>query len=130
MSNKAEGNKFEREFCEILSDAGFWAHRLKDDAYGQPADIIAVKNDTAYLIDCKVCSRGKFNLNRIESNQHTAMELWADCGNNEGLFALKLDEEIYILSKHVIDCDIDRSTIDENDMRVYGYTIKEWLTRC
>ena len=54
MSNKKLGNSFEAELCEILSQHGFWAHNLAQNAAGQPADVIAVKDGEAFLIDCKV----------------------------------------------------------------------------
>lgn len=56
-SNRKTGTTFESELCEILSQNGFWAHNLAQNSAGQPADVIAVRNKTAYLIDCKVCSR-------------------------------------------------------------------------
>ena len=37
------GNEFEREFCEMLSKDGFWAHFMGGSKNGQPADIIAVR---------------------------------------------------------------------------------------
>ena len=49
-SNKKLGNLFEREFCEILAQHGFWVHNLTQNANGQPADIIAVRNGQAYLV--------------------------------------------------------------------------------
>ena len=59
MSNKKLGNSFESELCEILSMYGFWCHNLAQNSAGQPADVIAVRNGKAYLIDCKVCSTDK-----------------------------------------------------------------------
>ena len=53
-SNRKTGTTFESELCEILSQNGFWAHNLAQNSAGQPADVIAVRNKTAYLIDCKV----------------------------------------------------------------------------
>lgn len=82
-TNKKLGNTFEAELCEILFKHGFWSHNLAQNAAGQPADVIAVKHKTPYLIDCKVCSRGKFPLSRVEENQHLSMELWKMCGNDE-----------------------------------------------
>lgn len=64
-SNRKTGTTFESELCEILSQNGFWAHNLAQNSAGQPADVIAVRNKTAYLIDCKVCSRNKYSLSRI-----------------------------------------------------------------
>ena len=66
MNNKQAGNEFEREFCEILSKDGFWAHFMGGNRNGQPADIIAVRNEKAYLIDAKDCQNDRFVLSRIE----------------------------------------------------------------
>lgn len=53
MNNKQSGNEFEREFCEMLSKDGFWSHFMGGSKNVQPADIIAVRNKKAYLIDVK-----------------------------------------------------------------------------
>lgn len=97
MNNKQAGNEFEREFCEMLAKDGFWAHFMGGNKNGQPADIIAVRNERAYLIDAKDCQNDRFVISRIEDNQHMAMRKWELCGNNQGLFALKTSEGIYML---------------------------------
>ena len=97
MSNKKLGNSFEQEFCEILFEKGFWVHNLAQNASGQPADVIAVRQGIAHLIDCKVCSNGKFPLSRIEENQHMAMRMWMSCGNGSAWFALKVGDDIYMI---------------------------------
>ena len=97
MNNKKSGNQFEAELCEILSEHGFWTHNFAQNSAGQPADVIAVKNGNAYLIDCKVCSNDKFALSRIEENQELAMKLWHDCDNGTGWFALKFGDNIYMV---------------------------------
>ena len=90
MSNKSEGNAFETKLCSILAENGFWAHNFANRAEGQPADIIAVKNNTAYLIDCKLCEKEYFRLDRVEENQETAMSHWNGCGNYFAYFAIRL----------------------------------------
>ena len=67
MSNKKIGNGFEAEFCEKLFQNGYWVHNLSQNAAGQPADVVAVKNGVPYLIDCKVCSGKVFSVSRIIS---------------------------------------------------------------
>ena len=57
MNNKQAGNEFEREFCEMLSKDGFWSRFMCGSKNGQPADIIAVRNERSYLIDAKDCKR-------------------------------------------------------------------------
>lgn len=90
MSNSKIGAAFERKLCRMLSEYGFWVHRVSQNIVGQqPADIIAVKNGKAYLIDCKVCCRDFFTLDRMEPNQRSAMELWMKCGNSIPFFALE-----------------------------------------
>ena len=97
MSNKKIGNDFENEFCEILSENGFWVHNFAQNQAGQPADVIAVRDGGSFLIDCKVCITGRFQLNRIEENQQLAMQHWVDTGNEEAWFALKIENCIVMM---------------------------------
>lgn len=128
MSNKKLGNSFESELCEILAAEGFWAHNLTQNSAGQPADVIAVKNGEAFLIDCKVCSQGKFQYSRIEENQDLSMELWHDCGNGYGLFALKFDTAIYMVDRESIrNCSHNYPAMTAELADMYGYTLEEWL---
>ena len=109
MSNRSLGENFEQELAEILFNNGYWVHRLKQNADGQPADIIAVKNRHAYLIDAKVCGNGYFDCNRIEPNQELAMRMWKNCGNQTGWFALKYDDSIMMLPAYVaLDPEVKR----------------------
>lgn len=130
-TNRKTGNTFEQEFCEILCQHGFWTHKMAQRAEGQPADVIAVKNKTAYLIDCKVCSRNKFPLSRVEENQHFAMEFWQMCGNGEGWFALKADNQIYMIP-HVtmIELSYGKATLNLDDIQQYGVLLGRWLSVC
>ena len=100
--NKKLGNDFEKELSEILYDAGYWVHLLNQNKNGQPADIIAVKDGGAYLIDAKVCSYEVFPFRRIEDNQHLAMDMWIECNNIEPYFALKCRNEIYMVGYRTI----------------------------
>lgn len=92
MSNRSEGTAFEGILCETLAKNGFWAHNMAQKASGQPADVIAVKANIAYLIDCKVCSKEYFRLDRIEENQESAMSLWHMCRNEFAYFAVRLPD--------------------------------------
>lgn len=97
MSNKSNGTEFEKEFAQILSDNGFWAHCIRDNQNGQPFDVIAAKNGETLVFDCKDCKNETFNLSRMEENQRNAMELWMQCGNSEGVFAVRYpDGTIYL----------------------------------
>ena len=102
MNNKQAGNNFEREFCEQLARDKFWAHFMGGSKNGQPADIIAVRNEHAYLIDAKDCQNDRFVLSRIEDNQHMAMRYWEMCGNNQGIFALNTSKGVYMLRYGVV----------------------------
>jgi Holliday junction resolvase len=133
MSNKKLGNSFEAELCEILSAYGFWCHNLAQNAAGQPADVIAVKNGKAYLIDCKVCSTDKgFALNRMEENQDLAMELWNECGNGQGWFAMKLPTgDIFMLPHFDIKaCRHTQSHLSPGDIFLTGKPLEKWVSKC
>lgn len=97
MSNKSNGTAFEKEFAQTLSQCGFWVHCIRDNENGQPFDVIAAKDGETRVFDCKDCQQGSFPLWRIEENQITAMRLWQECGNREGLFVLKLPSGIRLL---------------------------------
>ena len=133
MTNKKIGNDFESEFAEILSAYGFWVHQLSQNAAGQPADIIAVRNGKAYLIDCKVCSTDKgFALSRMESNQDFAMELWNECGNGQGWFAIKLPtNDIFMLPHFCIRAVKQmQSYMSPGEIFEMGKPIEKWVMKC
>ena len=132
MSNRAIGNSFEDDLCNILFSYGYWAHNLKQNNSGQPADVIAAKNKKAYLIDCKVCSNNTFVLSRIEENQDLAMDLWNDCGNGIGWFALKTtDDNIYMISHYVMKAYQDRKySLSAKEIFELGLPIEKWVKKC
>lgn len=128
MTNKKLGNSFESVFCEILFQQGFWCHNLAQNQAGQPADVIAVRNGKSYLIDCKVCSRGRFPFSRIEDNQHTAMRAWQESGNGTGWFALKCKGHIFMLDNDTLKAlSENQSSIGFEEMRTYGCELGEWV---
>ena len=129
--NKKIGNDFEQELCEKLSSHGFWTHNLAMNKAGQPADIIAVKNKIAYLIDAKVCSNDIFPLSRVEENQDLAMDLWKECGNGQGWFALLLGEQVYMLSHYVIKAYAERqSSLSAKEIFELGTPLEKWVAKC
>ena len=132
MSNKKLGNDFEQELCEKLSEYGFWTHNMAMNKSGQPADIIAVKNKVAYLIDAKVCSSRGFALSRVEENQTLAMELWKECGNGQGWFALKLPtNDIYMLPHICIQAYANlQAYLSFSEIHELGKPLGKWVTRC
>ena len=132
MSTKKLGNDFEQELCEKLSGYGFWVHLLNANKAGQPADIIAVKNKTAFLIDAKVCSSRGFALSRMEENQDLAMELWTECGNGQGWFALKVPtNEIYMIPHVVIRAyQRTQACLSFSEIHEIGKPLERWVTKC
>lgn len=130
-TNKKLGNTFETEFCEILGKHGYWVHNMAQNAAGQPADVIAVKNKLAYLIDCKVCSKNRFPLSRVEENQHFSMEFWSMCGNGEGWFALKAEDEIYMIPHYsMVELSYRQSSLNLTEIKEYGVKLEGWLESC
>ena len=131
-SNRAVGNAFEQELSELLYAYGFWCHRLTQDSAGQPADVIAVKNKTAYLIDCKDCSAKGFDLRRVEENQITAMQLWNECGNGQGWFAIKVPtDDIYMLPLFVVMAYKGRqSSLSYAEICELGKSLEVWVRKC
>lgn len=131
MNNKTIGNKFEQVLCEKLSEYGFWSHCMAMNKAGQPADIIAVKNHKAYLIDAKVCSNNTFPLSRVEENQDLAMDLWKERGNGIGWFALKLGDEIYMVSHYVIKAYTKKQkSLSANEISELGIPLERWAKKC
>lgn len=129
LINKKLGNDFEQELCEILYDAGYWVHLLNQNKNGQPADIIAVKNNRAFLIDAKVCTYEIFPFKRIEDNQQLAMDMWIECGNITPYFALKARNEVYMVSHDIIK-DLQKKgkkQLNFEDMNKYGVRLATWL---
>ena len=132
MNNKTLGNGFEQELCEKLSEYGYWVHNLAMNKAGQPADIIAVRNKIAYLIDAKVCSSKGFALSRVEENQELSMTLWEERGNGQGWFALKVPtNEIYMIPhvciqgyKHV------QSALSFTEIHELGKPLGKWVEKC
>ena len=126
------GNNFEQELCEKLSEYGFWTHNLAMNKAGQPADIIAVKDKKAYLIDAKVCSNRGFALSRVEENQELAMTLWYERGNGQGWFALRVPTgEIYMLPHLCIQAYKGRqSLLSFNEIHELGKPLGKWVTKC
>lgn len=131
-TNKTIGNKFETDFCNLLYKKGFWVLNISQNQAGQPSDVIAVKNQRAYLIDCKVCENDRFSFSRIEENQHTSMTFWKQCGNHYGLFALRLtDGEIYILDHElIISLSIGQASINRELIEHYGTPVERWVENC
>lgn len=127
-SNKKIGNSFEEELCNFLYSRGFWAHNFVQSKDGQPADVIAVRNGKAYLIDCKVCSDDFFKFSRMEENQLNSMTLWEECGNGKGLFAISMNYQIFILTKdECLELLREKKQVNYSTLMEKYQTIYDWL---
>jgi Holliday junction resolvase len=98
MNNKKLGTEFEREVVKLLSQKGYWVHFITPDARGsQPFDIIASRNDSPFVIDCKTSATKWFNISRLEDNQIMAFELWLKKGNKYAFVVIKYNGKIYCI---------------------------------
>ena len=132
MTNKTLGNNFEQLLCEKLSEYGFWTHNLAMNKAGQPADIIAVKNKKAYLIDAKVCSSRGFALSRVEDNQELSMNLWNERGNGQAWFALRIPTgEIYMIPHIcILAYKHAQSYLSFAEIHELGKPLGKWVMWC
>lgn len=123
-SNKKLGNDFEQEVCKTLALNGYWVHNFANRTNGQPADIIAVKDGVACLIDAKVCSNGVFQTSRIEENQVLSMKRWFACGNRAVMFWLQLPDKtvscIMLENEKALDELLQIKILSETMIRVMG----------
>jgi Holliday junction resolvase len=130
MSNKSTGTEFEKEFCVLLSERGFWAHRMQDNVNGQPFDVMAAKNGKPYVFDCKNCEGENFLFRRMEENQRTAMDLWLDCGNQNCFFAVRYPLKGIRLFEYIDLIAYEKEGmkfISQKTADSYGYTINEFM---
>ena len=88
MNVKKIGNEFEVKFANELRKKGYWCHIFEYNSNGQPCDIVAIKDDTSYLIDIKHCNEERFDFSKIQPNQFTCFEYARLCGVNNTGFAI------------------------------------------
>lgn len=131
-NNKKIGNDFESELCRTLYNHGFWAYNTVNKTGGQPADIIAARNDVPYLIDAKVCTNDEFPTKRIEENQKNSMLLFDRCGNKRHDFALKLsDGSVYMCDGlTLLMIRQEKKTLKRTDIMQIGIPLDKWIARC
>ena len=69
------GKKSENDISTLFKSRKYWALIIPKTVAGQPFDIIACKEDVAWLIDVKhlEASKASFAFERIEPNQRTSM---------------------------------------------------------
>lgn len=70
------GNRDEELVISIFKKHGYWCHNFAKDRVGkQPVDIIALKENTSWLVDVKNVENGvSFPISRIEANQWTCLD--------------------------------------------------------
>ena len=103
--NRKTGTSFERQLCASLA---------------------------GYPIDCKVCEKDVFRLERVEENQYSAMTLWRQTGNGEGWFALRMTNgEVWFISLENMErAMLYCKTLYWSEIRHFGITLEEWVSKC
>lgn len=126
MNNKVIGNKFEKEYAEILRNMGYWvAYQTPRNRIGsQPCDIIAIKDNFPMLVDCKTCKTHLFPLSRIEENQRQAYKRYKACGNEKFILAVKYNNRIYEINLN--DIDFKQKSIDLEGGHFANYSIEQY----
>jgi Holliday junction resolvase len=106
FNNKKRGNKFEEDIANKLSKLGYWCTLLNGakGSNSQPADIIACKDNKAWLIDCKLLVKksGTFTLERAEENQILAYKRFKKCGNENYFYAILWKNDVYLVPMYDI----------------------------
>ena len=114
------GKDFEEQLCWLLSDNGYYViYNEKGIEGSQPADIIAIKDNIATLIECKNLENktGIFNLNRLEANQWLAYKRLKETHNSNMIVAIKWDNNIYFINFDLLQFfnkSIDLKKIEPN----------------
>jgi len=129
MSNKQAGTDFEKEFCQLVSKAGFWAHMLNANMRGQPADVIIAKNGKTALVDCKDCEHDIFPFSRIEENQELSMKKWLITGNRNAVFVLKVSSGIRVIPFNILNTYKETGDKQFNLAQIhkFGKPLKDWV---
>lgn len=129
MNNKKLGNSFEENLALILAEEGYWVSLFPPKAYAgsQPADMIAIKNNVAILIDAKTLNNknGLFPINRIEDNQEKAAKRYFSCGNNWYVFAVLWNDTIYMIPFEQIN--FEEKSIDMKEQIPFFRKYKEMV---
>lgn len=125
INNKNLGNKFEKEYAEILKQKGYWVTFLtpKKNVGSQPADLIAIKDNEPILIDCKTCKTHLFPISRIEENQRQSFKRYIKCGNTRYILAIKYKGKIYEIDMRNIDFEQKSINLEEDNE---NYSVKEY----
>lgn len=131
MNNKRLGNSFENNLALILASEGYWVSLFPSKAHtgSQPADMIAVRDDVAILIDAKTLNRknGLFPINRIEINQILAAKKFINCGNSWYNFAILWNDTIYMIPFDTIN--FNEKSIDMKEQIPFLRRYKERIEK-
>jgi len=77
------GNRTETKVAEVFKKNGYWAYICPKHNGGQPVDIIALKNNTNWLVDAKHvrAEESSFPFSRIEPNQFMSLDYVTNFAN-------------------------------------------------
>lgn len=125
ISNKSKGSKFENDYANWLSSLGYWCHLIAGGNHtgSQPFDIIAIKDDIPWCIDCKtlVNKSGTFTLERLEENQRLAFQRYKKCGNRYFYLAILWNNDVYQVWLDEIDFDKKSINVKNHPIIVEGF---------
>ena len=123
------GKDFEEQLCWWLSGNGYYViYNEKGVSGSQPADIVAIKNNIATLIECKHLENktGIFNLSRLEANQFLAYKKFKEKNNTNMIIAIKWDNKVYFINFDLLqffDKSIDLKKIEPNIINFFGEVV-------
>ena len=118
------GKEFERLFCRVLQNCGYWAVNIPPNEWGaQPFDVLAIHGSYMLAADCKVCSASaSFPMERVEDNQWMAFEVMNRRTNADIGLAIYVAEkgEVRWVSYNTLKCarDSDVKSIKISNMSV------------
>ena len=98
MKSLANGNEGQRIIIKTLREYGFWVHLTQRKPDGsQPVDLIALRNDSSWLIDAKFVraeAKGRFSFGDIQANQLASMEYASEFAGLTNMgFAIVFEED-------------------------------------
>lgn len=128
MNNKRIGNQMERRVASALYSIGYWVHRLQDNHNGQPFDMIAIKNDEAFCIECKHCAGNRFKFDRLEFNQRNAFDRLRMC-NSTGYVAIQFgnDYKFYLVEySHIKSLELYKHSYLDKEELIDGYNCRKF----
>lgn len=101
IKQQKTGLNFEKFFLEYLKNKKIWCYQFPINK-GQPCDIIGVRDNQAYFIECKTSIFDKIPLQRLEENQNSASEYIEFCGNDKYIILVSFKSGIKGFIKSII----------------------------